>query len=134
MTDPTSLAVSPALAASSVRTTPTGAQLDTGETRVFAEMMMSRAALPHASVRVGTNTVCDAAMAHAGQLLGHGRSIEELRHGMLASMDPSDPVKTMFAMTDLSMQAQATFSKLHIATGLASAATSLFGTLLKNQQ
>jgi hypothetical protein len=26
------------------------------------------------------------------------------------------------------------FAKLHISTGLASAATSLFGTLLKNQQ
>ncbi len=134
MTDPTSLAVSPALAASSAPAAPARPQLDPGETRVFADMMMSGATLPHASVRVSTNTVSDAAMAHAGQLVGNGRSIEELRHGMVASMDPSDPVKTMFAMTDLSMQAQATFSKLHIATGLASAATSLFGTLLKNQQ
>ena len=134
MTDPTSLAASPALAASSLPTAPAGAPLHPSETRVFADMMMSGATLPHASVHVNTNAVSDAAMAHAGQLLGNGRSIEELRHGMLASMDPNDPVKTMFAMTDLSIQAQATFSKLHIATGLASAATSLFGTLLKNQQ
>ena len=39
----------------------------------------------------------------------------------------------MVVMTDHSMQAHAMFTKLHIATGLAGATTSLFGGLLKNQ-
>jgi len=134
MTDPIALAASPNAAASVAPATPTQPPLDPGETRVFAHMMMGGGALPGGAVAGGASPIRDAAMAYAAQLSGNHRSLEELRSGMLAAYDPSDPVKTMFAMTDLSMQAQTTFAKLHISTGLASAATSLFGTLLKNQQ
>jgi hypothetical protein len=53
---------------------------------------------------------------------------------MLQSFDAGDPIKSMFAMTSNAMEAQMLFSKLHISTSLASAASSLFGNLLKNQQ
>jgi hypothetical protein len=138
MTDPISLAASPdaAAAAGAGPAAQSRMPLDHGETRVFADLMKAGPAptLPPASVSGGPNALRDAAMGYMSQLSGGGRSIEELRSAMLASVDPTDPVKTMFAMTNLSMEAQSTFTKLHISTGLASAATNLFGTLLKNQQ
>jgi hypothetical protein len=76
----------------------------------------------------------DAAKSLAAQFSGNVRSYEDMRKSMLESIDMSDPIKTMFVMTDHSMEAHMMFAKMHISTGLASAATSLFGTLLKNQQ
>jgi hypothetical protein len=133
MTDPIALSASADVAVSSAPAqlrTP----LDPADTRMFASLMGQGGAVPPAEVSGGPNALRDAAMHFAEQFSAKGRSLEEMRSTMLASVDPNDPVKTMFAMTDLSMQAHATFSKLHIASGLASAATSLFGTLLKNQQ
>lgn len=76
-------------------------------------------------------------MAQVTRLLGiepeSSRSLQDLRAGMLASVDLRDPIGTMFALTDHSLEAHAMFARLHISSGLASAATSLFGTLLKNQ-
>jgi len=133
MTDPLSLAATPQVAANSP---PLQAQAqakpDAHEAHQFAELMQGNPTLA-ANPGSATHTLGEAAQAYARQLSG-GRSMEEMRHSMLEAIDPNDPIKTMYAMTDLSMEAQATFSKLHIATGLASAATSLFGTLLKNQQ
>ena len=68
------------------------------------------------------------------QELGQSRSLQEMRSSMLASVDLRDPIGTMFALTDHSLEAHAMFARLHISSGLASAATNLFGTLLKNQQ
>jgi hypothetical protein len=62
------------------------------------------------------------------------RSPEQMRSDLLSSIDMSDPVKTMVALADHSIEAQGMFAKLHISTSLASAATSLFGSLLRNQQ
>ena len=76
----------------------------------------------------------DAASSLAAQLGGNARSLEEIRASMLHSIDLRDPIRTMFVLTDTAMEAQATFTRLHISSSLASAATSLFGTLLKNQQ
>lgn len=131
MTDPLSLAATPQVAANSP---PLQAQArpDPHEAQQFAELMQGT---PTAAVKPDgiAHSLGETAQAYARQL-SSGRSVEEMRHSMLAAIDPNDPIKTMYAMTDLSMEAQTTFSKLHIATGLASAATSLFGTLLKNQQ
>jgi hypothetical protein len=130
MTDPLSLAVTPQAAAG---TAPQAqAKPDPHEARQFAELMQGTPTVAAKPDGIA-HSLGETAQAYARQL-SSGRSVEEIRHSMLAAIDPNDPVKTMFAMTDLSMEAQATFSKLHIATGLASAATSLFGTLLKNQQ
>jgi hypothetical protein len=76
----------------------------------------------------------DAVGGLAAQLGGNVRSIEEIRSSLLHSIDLRDPIRTMFVLTDTAMEAQATFTRLHISSSLASAATSLFGTLLKNQQ
>ena len=130
MTDPVALGAAAAdiAAANAPRATP---RLDPAETKMFANMMQG---VPMPAGGAGPSSLRDAAMAYAAQFSGNVRSFEEMRRSMLDSIDMSDPIKTMFAMTDHSMQAHTMFAKLHISTGLASAATSLFGTLLKNQQ
>lgn len=134
MTDPLSLAtVRDAAASGSAPTQPVPPRLDPGETRLFATLM-NGASSSGAAAAGASGSLRDAAQAYAAQLTGNSRSLEDIRRSMLESIDFNDPVKTMFAMTDHSMQAHMTFAKLHISTGLASAATSLFGTLLKNQQ
>jgi len=132
MTDPVSLAAPAAdvAATGAARAAPAAQRLDPAETRMFARLMQGAAPVES----TGPGTLRDAAMAYASQLTGNSRSYEEIRRGMLESIDLSDPIKTMFALTDQSMQAHMMFAKLHISTGLASAATSLFGTLLRNQQ
>lgn len=125
MTDPVSLTAVRDVAAASAPQA-----LDPGETRLFAQMMNTQAPPGTAA----GSTLQDAAKAYAAQLGGNSRSLEDIRRSMLESVDFNDPVKTMFAMTDHSMQAHMAFARLHISTGLAGAATSLFGTLLKNQQ
>lgn len=136
MTDPVALAAAPAQAtgsASSTAAPQAPRQFDPAETKMFANMMQG-VATPPASVTGGPSALGDAAKALAAQLGGNVRSYEEMRRSMLESIDLSDPIKTMFVMTDHAMEAHVMFAKLHISTGLASAATSLFGTLLKNQQ
>lgn len=81
----------------------------------------------------GAGSLLEAAQA-IGQELGGTRSLQDMRSSMLASVDLRDPIGTMFALTDHSLEAHAMFARLHISSGLASAATNLFGTLLKNQQ
>jgi hypothetical protein len=135
MTDPIALstAAQPAQAAAGADAPGAVRQqaFDPVETRMFARMMQG-VNLPPPSV-AAPSTMRDAAMSVVAQLSGNP-TIEDLRRGILASFDARDPIRTMVAMTDYSMQAHAMFTKLHIATGLASAATSLFGGLLKNQQ
>lgn len=104
---------------------------DPGDTRMFANMMQGVQA-PGGTA--APSAIGDAAKSLAAQFSGNVRSYEEMRHSMLESIDLSDPIKTMFVMTDHAMEAHMMFAKMHISTGLASAATSLFGTLLKNQQ
>lgn len=133
MTDPVALAgaaaAPPEIAGPAARQAP--AQFAPAETQMFAKLMQG--APPSVTVS-GAGSLGDAAKALAAQLSGNVRSFEDVRRSMLESIDLRDPVKTMFVMTDHSMEAHMMFTKMHISTGLASAATSLFGTLLKNQQ
>jgi len=105
------------------------AALQPAETRMFATLMQggSVAAAPE------SGAFSDIA-ASLGTQFGKTRSFEEIRHSMLTSFDPSDPIKSMFVMTSDGIEAHMLFTRLHISTSLASAATSLFGNLLKNQQ
>lgn len=130
MADPVVLA--PMFETGATQASPVPVKLDPGEARMFANMM--KAPLAPVGMPGAPNALGDAARAYAAQLTGNIRSYEDMRRSMLEAVDLNDPIKTMFALTDHSMQAHMTFSKLHISTGLASAATSLFGTLLKNQQ
>jgi hypothetical protein len=133
MTEPVAVASSAAeLAPSNAPGSQPAGQLDPAETRMFANMMQGMPAA--APPGTAGSSLRDAAMAYAAQLSGNVRSVEDMRRSMLESVDLSDPIKTMFALTDHSMEAHTMFAKLHISTGLASAATSLFSTLLKNQQ
>lgn len=102
-----------------------------GETRMFANMMQGVQAPAGTSA---PSAIGDAAKSLAAQLSGNVRSMEDMRKSMLESIDFADPIKTMFVMTDHAMEANMMFARMHISTGLASAATSLFGSLLKNQQ
>ena len=99
------------------------------EARLFAQMMMQPG-----GTAVPSGSVNDMARSIAAQFGTQSRSFEDLRRSMFKSMDFRDPIKTMFTLTDHSLEAHTMFAKLHISTSLASATTSLFGTLLKNQQ
>lgn len=134
MTDPVVLAMPPAdvAGAAAPRPAPT-ARFDPQDTKMFANLMQG-VSMPQGASAGAPSTLRDAAMALAAQFGGNVRSLEDMRHSMLESIDLSDPIRTMFAITDHSMEAQTMFAKLHISTSLASAATNLFGTLLKNQQ
>lgn len=141
MTDPVTLAARPPEVASTQAAQTTsphdsgaaGRRFDPAETKLFANMMQG-VQVPPIPVGGGPSALGDAAKAIAAQLTGNVRSYDEMRRSMLESMDLSDPIKTMFMLTDHTMEAHTMFAKLHISTGLASAATGLFGTLLKNQQ
>ena len=136
MTDP--LTVSTVAPAAEVAATqaqgpsrPPAQTFEPSETRMFANLMQD---VPGGATTSPPGSLRETAMAYASQFNSGAGSYEDLRRSMLESIDMSDPIRTMFVMTDHSMQAHTMFAKLHISTGLASAATSLFGTLLKNQQ
>ena len=129
MTDPIATAAPAALATASPSAAASApVQLQPADTRMFASMMRGEdLAAPAAPGASG-----GAVKSFAAQF-EDTRSFEEIRTSMLQSYDPHDPIKSMFTMASNGMEAQMLFSKLHIATSLASAATSLFGSLLKNQ-
>ena len=137
MTDPMALVTAGAPEATELAGIPPSAagaaRLDPGDVRMFADLMHGQGAPTTPAAAAGSGSLGNVAKSLAEQLTG-GRSFQEMRHSMLESIDLRDPIKTMFVMTDHSMEAHAMFTRMHIATGLASAATSLFGTLLKNQQ
>ena len=127
MTDPVAvLAASAPQAAAATSSTPV--RFEAADTRMFATLMQGAPALDPAT----TPTPGDVAHSFAAQF-GNTRSFDEIRASMLQAYDPRDPIKSMFTVASNGMEAQMLFSKLHIATSLASSATSLFGSLLKNQ-
>jgi hypothetical protein len=103
---------------------------DPAEARTFAQMMR-----PSGGAQTdGPGSLSGVAAAWQAEAGPPSRTVDELRTSMLQAYDPSDPMWSMFRMTDLSLEAHTMFTRLHVSSGLASAATSLFGTLLKNQQ
>jgi hypothetical protein len=145
MTDPTAIAAaaapqSAASAASATNTTgatgaqapPTATQPAPAETRMFATLMQGAPA--SASAASTAPGAFGAVSTSFVEQWSNTRSFEDIRRSMLQSYDPSDPIKSMFEVTSNSMEAQMLFSKLHLSTSLASATSSLFGNLLKNQQ
>jgi hypothetical protein len=134
MVDPVELAAAaPATAAAPNFAKPTPiTQFEPAETRMFATLMQG--APMTTSPSGATPGAFSGFAASLTTQFGKTRTFEEIRHSMLASYDVHDPIGSMFAMTNNSIEANVLFSKLHISTSLASAATSLFGGLLKNQQ
>ncbi|NRF69419.1 hypothetical protein HLB44_20675 [Aquincola sp. S2] len=108
---------------------------DPQQARRFAQLLAAPAGGSAAAAAGATDPAALREIAQVfGQQLEASRTLQEMRSSMLASVDLRDPIGTMFALTDHSLEAHAMFARLHISSGLASAATSLFGTLLKNQQ
>jgi hypothetical protein len=103
---------------------------DPADARTFAQMMRP----PGGAQTDGPGSLSSVAAAWQAEAGPPARTVDELRKSMLQAYDPSDPILSMFKMTDLSLEAHTMFTRLHVSSGLASAATSLFGTLLKNQQ
>lgn len=130
MTDTTVLAAQQAVPTAADTAQRQQTQFDPVQTRAFASLMAHGTATPSTAA---PGAFSDFAASMATQF-GQTRSFEEIRHSMLTSFDIHDPIGSMYAMTSNSMEAHALFAKLHISTSLASAATSLFGSLLKNQQ
>jgi hypothetical protein len=127
MTDPVAVLAASAPQAAAATSSPP-ARFEAADTRMFATLMQGAPALDPAA----TPTPGDVAHSFAAQF-GNTRSFDEIRASMLQAYDPRDPIKSMFTVASNGMEAQMLFSKLHIATSLASSATSLFGSLLKNQ-
>jgi hypothetical protein len=103
------------------------------EAQRFAQLLSASPQPVASHGATGSGSLLEAAQA-ISQDLGGTRSLQDMRSSMLASVDLRDPIGTMFALTDHSLEAHAMFARLHISSGLAGAATNLFGTLLKNQQ
>jgi hypothetical protein len=105
------------------------------EARLFAGHMQTDglAEGPAQAAHVTGSTAVPALLQSLANQM-QARPVEDIQRSMLAAIDPEDPAKTMVAMTNFSMEATASMSRLHLCSSLASAATSLFGTLLKNQQ
>jgi len=137
MTEPIALttvaaqAAAPGSAAAATTASPAAA-LPPAETQMFATLM--KGATGVAPSAAGTPGGFGTVSTSFVEQWSNTRSFEDIRHSMLQSFDAGDPIKSMFAMTSNAMEAQMLFSKLHISTSLASAASSLFGNLLKNQQ
>ena len=127
MTDPVAVLAASAPQAAAAATPPT-THFEAADTRMFATLMQGEPALDPAA----TPTPGDIAHSLAAEF-GNTRSFDEIRASMLKAYDPGDPIKSMFTVASDGMEAQMLFSRLHIATSLASSATSLFGSLLKNQ-
>lgn len=73
------------------------------------------------------------AQLFAREMLGPApRSFDEMRHSLLQQVDHSDPIRTMYAMADVTLEAQGVALKYSLATGLTSAVVGLFGTMLKS--
>lgn len=125
---------SPALSAAAASMGPAAPQepADPGEAQRFAQLLSGSPQAGSARTS-GPGSLAEIAQTITREL-GSSRSLQDMRSSMLASVDPRDPIGTMFALTDHSLEAHAMFARLHISSGLASAATNLFGTLLKNQQ
>ena len=128
MTDPVAVLAASAPQAAAATTSAVPPTFAPADTHMFATLMRGEPALdPAAAPSPGD-------VAHSLQAqFGNSRSFDEIRSSMLAAYDPRDPIKSMFTVASNGMEAQMLFSKLHIATSLASSATSLFGGLLKNQ-
>lgn len=127
MTDPVAVLAASAPQAAAATTPPT-THFEPADTHMFATLMQGAPALDPAA----TPTPGEVAHSLAAEF-GNTRSFDEIRASMLKAYDPSDPIKSMFTVASDGMEAQMLFSRLHIATSLASSATSLFGSLLKNQ-
>jgi len=137
MTDPIALTTVAAQAAApgsaaAATTASQAAALPPAETQMFATLMKGATGI--APSAAGTPGGFGTVSTSFVEQWSNTRSFEDIRHSMLQSFDAGDPIKSMFMMTSNAMEAQMLFSKLHISTSLASAATSLFGNLLKNQQ
>lgn len=137
MTDPIALTTVAAQvaapgSAAAATTASQAAMLPPAETQMFATLM--KGATGVAPSAAGTPGGFGTVSTSFVEQWSNTRSFEDIRHSMLQSFDAGDPIKSMFAMTSNAMEAQMLFSKLHISTSLASAASSLFGNLLKNQQ
>jgi hypothetical protein len=129
---PVDAAPGPGLAAAAADPAAPREPANPADAQRFAQLL-SAPSPSAAQTAPGAGSLLEAAQA-IGQELGGTRSLQEMRSSMLASVDLRDPIGTMFALTDHSLEAHAMFARLHISSGLASAATNLFGTLLKNQQ
>lgn len=100
------------------------------QARVFAALMNGEPS-PVASMGSHSNVLGAVAMNWAESLAKHPTP-HEMHRSLMDLFDPNDLIKTQILMTEQSFHVTAAFTKLHIASNLASAATSLFGSLLKN--
>jgi hypothetical protein len=131
MSDPVTLSMSAGIAPPSAPHLQTHARLDPADTKLF-HGMVHRHPIHSTDSSIGTSVrqVSDALEARFG---GATHSLSEAGHSLM-DLDFKDPLKATVMAANYTVEALAHFNKLHIATSMATAATSLFGTLLKSTQ
>jgi len=132
MSDPVTLSMSAGIAPSGAPQLHTHARLDPADTKLFHGMVHhhSISSTDSSSISTSVRQVSDALEARFG---GTTHSLAEAGHSLM-DVDFKDPIKAQLMTANYTVEALAHFNKLHIATSMATAATSLFGTLLKSQQ
>jgi hypothetical protein len=131
MSDPVTLSMSAGIAPTHASHLQTHARLDPADTRLFHGMVMRHPThSADGSTGASLRQVSEALEARFG---GATHSLDEAGRSLMA-VDFHDPIKAQLMTANYTVEALAHFNKLHIATSMATAATSLFGTLLKSQQ
>lgn len=110
--------------------------LDPAETRTFASMMQDGSSVAaRQAQRASDTSPLQRALLTQGVEFSHSfDALDRSRQALVASTDLSDPMMSMWRAVDFSFQSTALFTRLHIATGLSSAVTNSFSSLLKSQQ
>lgn len=117
--------------------------LDPAETRSFALLMRDPSSPQTSSASVFAPAAASAAppsalqraIAAQGAEFSEGfDALDRSRQALTASTDMSDPMMTMWRAVDFSFQSTTLFTRLHIATGLSTAVSNSFNSLLKSQQ
>jgi hypothetical protein len=131
MSDPVTLSMSAGIAPPNAPHVQSLAQYAPADTKRF-HSMMQRHSIHSTDNSIGASVrqVSDALEARFG---GATHSLSEAGRGLM-DIDFADPIKAQLMTANYTVEALGHFNKLHIAVTMATAATSLLGTFLKNPQ
>lgn len=107
---------------------------DPVETRTFASMMQAGSTTQHAGRASEPSALERAILTQGVEFSQSFEALDRSRQSLVSTSAVSDPMMTMWRAVDFSFQSTTLFTRLHIATGLSTAASNSFSSLLKSQQ
>ena len=110
--------------------------LDPAETRTFASMMQERSSVAtrQAERASDTSPLQRAVLTQGVEFSQSFDALDRSRESLVSASGLGDPMMTMWRAVDFSFQSTTLFTRLHIASGLATSVTNSFSSLLKSQQ